>query len=164
MDIKKYFRQGAIGALVDEYEKSVDEMNLLLKNVSDEDFTAVADPDAEDPDSRSIQAVMNHVINSGYGYIKYIAEALGIKDKREKSESVEIDSAVIARIELRKMLEHNIRVFYEQNPGTIEKNWDTNFTVPWKWQYNVEQMLEHAIVHILRHRRQVEKMIEKMKK
>jgi hypothetical protein len=31
----------------------------------------------------------------------------------------------------------------------------------WGVQYDMEQMLEHAIVHILRHRRQVERFLEK---
>ena len=31
-------------------------------------------------------------------------------------------------------------------------------------EYNFEQILEHAVVHILRHRRQIEKFIALMKK
>jgi hypothetical protein len=31
----------------------------------------------------------------------------------------------------------------------------------WGVQYDMEQMLEHAIVHILRHRRQIERFLEK---
>ena len=30
---------------------------------------------------------------------------------------------------------------------------------PWGVTYNLEQLLEHAIVHILRHRRQIEKFM-----
>jgi uncharacterized damage-inducible protein DinB len=33
----------------------------------------------------------------------------------------------------------------------------------WEVTYNLEQLLEHAIVHILRHRRQVERFLEKVK-
>jgi uncharacterized damage-inducible protein DinB len=32
----------------------------------------------------------------------------------------------------------------------------------WSVTYNLEQLLEHAIVHILRHRRQVERFLLKM--
>jgi len=31
---------------------------------------------------------------------------------------------------------------------------------PWGTTYTLEQMLEHAIVHILRHRRQIERLID----
>jgi hypothetical protein len=32
----------------------------------------------------------------------------------------------------------------------------------WGQHYDIEQMMEHAIVHVLRHRRQVEKFVEKI--
>ena len=31
---------------------------------------------------------------------------------------------------------------------------------PWRVVYDLEQMLEHAIVHILRHRRQIERFLQ----
>jgi hypothetical protein len=34
--------------------------------------------------------------------------------------------------------------------------------VRWGPTYDLEQLLEHAIVHILRHRRQVERFLERM--
>ncbi len=40
----------------------------------------------------------------------------------------------------------------------FEEKQQASFKVTTRWQteYDIEQMLEHAIVHILRHRRQVE--------
>jgi len=35
--------------------------------------------------------------------------------------------------------------------------------VRWGPQYDLEQLLEHAVVHILRHRRQIEKFAAKEK-
>jgi len=35
--------------------------------------------------------------------------------------------------------------------------------VNWGQQYDIEQLLEHAIVHIMRHRRQVENFIKRQK-
>ncbi len=46
------------------------------------------------------------------------------------------------------------------------KDWDdirqaaVRFESRWKQPYDIEQMLEHAIVHILRHRRQLERWRE----
>jgi hypothetical protein len=34
----------------------------------------------------------------------------------------------------------------------------------WGMRYNLEQMMEHAIVHILRHRRQIERLIQSNEK
>ena len=32
-------------------------------------------------------------------------------------------------------------------------------TTRWGQMYNIEQLLEHAIVHVLRHRRQIERFL-----
>ena len=40
---------------------------------------------------------------------------------------------------------------------TEEEVLQNTFTVRWGVLYNLEQLLEHAIVHILRHRRQIER-------
>jgi uncharacterized damage-inducible protein DinB len=35
-------------------------------------------------------------------------------------------------------------------------------TTRWGQMYNIEQLLEHAIVHVLRHRRQIERFLLQM--
>ena len=51
--------------------------------------------------------------------------------------------------------------------ATLEGKWlmtDDEITavkmdVPWGVRYDLEQLLEHAIVHVLRHRRQIERFL-----
>ncbi len=51
------------------------------------------------------------------------------------------------------------------NVATLDGKWEmpdnqieaVSMTVHWGPTYDVEQLLEHAIVHILRHRRQIDK-------
>ena len=38
---------------------------------------------------------------------------------------------------------------------------DQKMLVRWGQRYDVEQLLEHAIVHVLRHRRQIERFLMK---
>ena len=55
----------------------------------------------------------------------------------------------------------------EYTAQTLEGRWEMTdeeierITMPTGWgvTYNLEQLLEHAIVHILRHRRQIEKFV-----
>jgi uncharacterized damage-inducible protein DinB len=55
----------------------------------------------------------------------------------------------------------------EYTARTLEGRWlmsdeeitSTVINSPWGVVYDLEQMLEHAIVHVLRHRRQIEKFI-----
>ena len=39
---------------------------------------------------------------------------------------------------------------------------DKKIKTSWGQVYDIEQMMEHAIVHVLRHRRQIEKFIRKL--
>lgn len=57
---------------------------------------------------------------------------------------------------LREALKYN-EDFFIRNPDITMEEFDQTKKINTKWgqQYDVEQMLEHAIVHILRHRRQI---------
>jgi hypothetical protein len=37
------YRQGPVGALIDEYERAVGELALILEGISDEDYTLIRD-------------------------------------------------------------------------------------------------------------------------
>ncbi|AIJ37733.1 hypothetical protein [Flavobacterium psychrophilum] len=52
--------------------------------------------------------------------------------------------------------------FFLSNPNLLIEQTDISkkMTVNWGEQYDIEQLLEHAIVHILRHRRQIENFIK----
>ncbi|WP_294276359.1 hypothetical protein [uncultured Chryseobacterium sp.] len=54
--------------------------------------------------------------------------------------------------------------FFTRNPDITLEEFDQSKKINTLWgqQYDVEQMLEHAIVHILRHRRQIENALVKM--
>jgi uncharacterized damage-inducible protein DinB len=56
----------------------------------------------------------------------------------------------------------------EYTAQTLEGRWEMTdeeiekiiMQAGWGVTYNLEQLLEHAIVHILRHRRQIEKFVQ----
>ena len=56
------------------------------------------------------------------------------------------------------------------NVETLDNKWDINvdglannkIITSWGQSYDFEQLFEHAIVHILRHRRQIERFLIKM--
>ena len=152
--MKNDFRKGAIGALMDEYERAAEELKNLVGNISETDFVKIVDSNTKDEDCRSVQTIISHVINSGYGYANYIRDWFSIPksspDRRlilQKDFSVEVDKIIIYTIE------------------TLQDKWELNddeimsvkIMSRYGPQYDLEQMMEHAIVHILRHRRQIEK-------
>ncbi|MDX1941948.1 MAG: hypothetical protein SFU99_15405, partial [Saprospiraceae bacterium] len=66
------YRNGAVGALMDEYERAAKELKTLLKTIPQDQYVQIVDPDTSDPNCRSAQTIMNHVIKAGYSYANYI--------------------------------------------------------------------------------------------
>ena len=156
--------QGSLGAILDEYKKASEEYINVLQKISREDFIKIVDHKTDDEDCRSIQTISRHVIRSGYGYANYILNALNITVDFPKADEMTIEKSEDAINEIRKMIKYNIHNLYEVNREQIKNNmYSIKFITRWKEEFNFEQILEHAVVHILRHRRQVEKFIVSLK-
>lgn len=152
------YRKGAAGSIMDEYERAAFELKSIVQNVREEDYTRVADSETENEDCRSIQTIMNHVVRSGYFYANYIRESLSI-------DFVPVESKQIAHRkigdEIDKMLGYTIEIFDGKWETMGEQMMNVNINARWGIAYNIDQMLEHAIVHVLRHRRQIDKFLLK---
>ena len=154
--MSKTYRSGAIGALMDEYERAASELARLVGQIPDDEFARVVDTQTEDEDCRSVQTIMSHVVRAAYGYADYIREQFAIASARPQPR-------LLSRRESLEQLDAALRYTAE----TLEGRWEMsdeeiNGTViesRWGVVYNVEGLLEHAVVHILRHRRQIEKVI-----
>jgi hypothetical protein len=154
----RYMLTGAFGALYGEYERAVYEYMNLIDNISEENYLKIVDSNTKDTDCRSISTITNHVINSGYTYLNYYNThyKLGLsfadfsvtfQNKNELLETVLKDTKELLLI-LAKW--------------DIEKLFESSMLTTWRQDYDFEQLFEHAIVHILRHRRQVENFLKKL--
>ncbi|MFT4666554.1 MAG: putative damage-inducible protein DinB [Polaribacter sp.] len=151
-------KNGAAGALLDEYEKSLLELRQVIKNITSERLCAIADPATKDPDCASIQTVLSHVVQSGYTYVVEIRKWLGEEvDYKPKVAFPSVDLYLLA---LQKMFEYNVQLF-EDYPNLELETYDSDKKIKVRWgqRYDVEQLMEHAIVHVLRHRRQIERFL-----
>lgn len=156
--MQKTFRKGAVGAMMDEYERAALELRRTVQNISEEEFTRIADAETEDEDCRSIQTVMSHVVRAGYGYANYIREQFSMT--AEPFEPRQIAHREIGG-EIDKMLGYTIETLDGKWEMTDDEICRIKINSRWGVIYDLEQLLEHAIVHILRHRRQVEKFLLK---
>lgn len=147
---------GAIGALLDEYERAVSELKAVLADVSVPDLKQIIDHKTTDEDCRSIQTILSHVVSAGYAYVVYIRKWLN--EDLEFVEKKSLDTVEEYGIALDKMFAYNVRLFEDYSDISIEEGDDAKkIHVRWGQSYDVEQLMEHAIVHILRHRRQIER-------
>ncbi|MFI1743138.1 DinB family protein [Thalassobellus sediminis] len=150
-------KNGMLLALLDEYKRATIALKQILATLSQESFEKITDKDTKDPDCKSVQTITTHIIQSGYTYANYI-NAANNKAWFEYSENVETPNKGITEID--KMLDFTEQSFeslwYKTNKD-IEK---LKFNTRWNVTYDFEQLMEHAIVHILRHRRQIENAIK----
>lgn len=143
-------------ALMDEYRRATADYLQLLNQMPLEIFVALKDPHTNDPDCRSIQGVTVHVIQSGYTYANYIGSLSGQvwHEYRTPTESPDIG---IANVE--QMLDYTDQMLEPLWYQEDEQLATYSILARWGVRYDLEQLLEHAIVHILRHRRQVERFL-----
>jgi uncharacterized damage-inducible protein DinB len=154
--MKNFYRSGALGALMDEYERAASELKRLIERIPEDDFVRVVDSETQSEDCRSVQTIMSHVVNAEYSYADYIREQFSMASNRPQRK-------LLSRQESLEQLEAALRYTAE----TLEGRWEmsdeeitaTVIKSRWGVVYDVEGLLEHAIVHILRHRRQIEKFI-----
>ena len=156
--MKTYRDNGAAGALLDEYERALEDLKATIADITDEELTAVVDAGAEDPDCVSIQSILSHVMRSGYCYVTEIRRNIG--EKVGFPPRVLMDNVEAYQHGLDQMFMANTRLFEEHPDLELEELEEAKkIKVSWGQLYDPEQLLEHAIVHVLRHRRQVERFL-----
>ena len=155
MKLEEY-RPGAIGSLLDEYERATLQLKIVLQDISEEDYTTIADAETQNEDCHSIETIMNHVVRAGRWYIKYIRESLLLESSEVRFNKFPKD-AIFGEID--KVVADTVAIFDGNWDEINEKMTSVFIDTSWGVRYDVEQMMEHAIVHVLRHRRQIEKFV-----
>lgn len=156
-----YRDNGAIGALLDEYEKALVELKKVIEDVASRELIKIVDKDTKDKDCESIQSILSHVVKAGHNYVLEIRSWLGEEVEFKQVESLNSSTEYIEALD--KMFVCNEELFDDYPQLSLEEhNPDNKIKVRWGQKYDVEQLYEHAIVHILRHRRQIERFKEKI--
>jgi uncharacterized damage-inducible protein DinB len=154
--MRKAYRKGALGAMMDEYERAASELKHLVEQISDDEFVRIVDPQTSNENCRSVQTIMTHVVSAGYGYADHIRQSFSISSTRPAKRLLSHQEAVA---QLEAMLAYTVQTLEGRWEMTDEEIESITLQTGWGVTYNLEQLLEHAIVHILRHRRQIEKFM-----
>ncbi|MBT8272643.1 MAG: DinB family protein, partial [Bacteroidia bacterium] len=138
------------------------DLHQLISTIAEDELLAVVDPETKDPNCKSIQAILTHVVRAGYWYVIEIRKSMG--------ESIAFEPVTLYnspeqyQIELKEMFKFNERLFEDYPDINLEAHdHDEKIKVKWGQIYDVEQLFEHAIVHVLRHRRQIERFLLKLR-
>jgi uncharacterized damage-inducible protein DinB len=156
--MRESYREGAVGALLDEYERAAWELRRLVEGIAEEDLARVVDTRTQDEDCRSAQTIVSHVVNAGYGYADLLRKSFSIPSARPPK-------ALLSQSEFLKELDAMLAYTAETLEGrwlmTDEEMKGVVIDAGWGVRYDAEQLLEHAVVHVLRHRRQIEKFMRR---
>lgn len=149
--------RSAVVALLDEWDRSRRELVDLLPRIR------AAELEEGDPlDESTTRGILVHVLRAGYGYAAWICEQLDFP-KPERG----LDPKTLGGREAFQRGFHDMREYFMR---ALEPLTDAHLDGPepgqppphfrsrWGEDYGIEQMLEHAICHHLRHRRQLERL------
>jgi uncharacterized damage-inducible protein DinB len=115
-------------------------------------------PETTDKDYESLETLLRHVFRAARGYMTWMCDKLKLPDPKidPTPEAEKIKSAVDS------YLQHLIEKW--SNPLKdipAEKFEDQLYTARWGVDYCIDAMMEHAVMHPIRHEFQLKKLIEK---
>lgn len=152
--------KGAVTAILEIYKQVIEDLKNSIKEISDDQLLTIIDSKTTDDNCRSLQTILSHIVSSGYSYATSIHNHRGNSfEKQVKKFNDSIDSYLI---DLDTMFAFNEFVFDKIYDNELEENNQENkMKTGWQQYYDIEQLMEHAIVHILRHHRQINNIIKK---
>jgi uncharacterized damage-inducible protein DinB len=149
------FKSRAVRSLVELHEQ---EWRRFFETW--ERFIAAGAPMPEargDPDYQSRDHLVGHVARAARGYLTWIVEQVGrpVKDVDPETDSLKIATRV-------KEFMVEVLAAWRRHLSTVEDAdlEPTTYQSCWGTQMSIEAMLEHAVVHPMRHRIQLERILE----
>ena len=149
---------GTTKALLDEYKKAINELITVIKPLSNEEILIIKDDKTTNDSCRSIQTILSHVVHGGYGYTNFIENHYSNKKERRPKYFFKTADEYIQ--ELKGMFDY-CENFFEEHADIPLEEYDPSKKILTHWGqlYDIEQLMEHAIVHVLKHRRQIQRFV-----
>ena len=147
------FSSPAVRALVLMQER---ELRAFVKAWIGARARNVALPVTDDPDYASLEALLRHVLGASRFYVTWLCERLGIPDPGIDAlpETDWDDPSFGAFME---QLEGRWRSALAAVPSSALES--ANWPAPWGAPFTVDSMLEHAVMHPIRHRFQLTELL-----
>lgn len=147
------YRSRAVRALVLLHEQHLRRFFLTWKLAR---TTGVVLPATEDPAYISLDALCCHVFRSAGGYMVWVCEMLQLPDPGIRPAP---DAAVLFE-EAERYLEHLIERWRAPLQEVSDERLDTpEYRSRWGTLYSIDAMLEHAVMHPIRHAFQLDELM-----
>ena len=157
MTKREIFRKGALGALIDEYENAIIQFNSLIISLDNNTYWKNYSTDKE---FGSINLIAKHVVEAGEIYLNYIKKEVL---NSNNDVNFDVEQSYTPQMVCKKMLQQikSLDAIFNDYWDMTDKQMEAyRFETSWGTIYDLEQLLEHAIVHVYRHKRQIERELE----
>lgn len=149
-------RPGPFGALMDEYARAAEDFCRVALGFDASRFAA--ERKSDDANTASPRAICAHVCGAAHRYAHYVRKERCV----DFIERFDFDaSRLTSPRDVRALVAEAVQ-FTESTVEPLLTATDADiqalsFTVRWGPRYDPEMILEHAVCHLLRHRRQLER-------
>lgn len=145
---------GSLRAALDEYSRANRDLEKILIPMSPERYNG--ETQLSDGTFANIRDIMYHVIRAAHVYVDYLDGAIDQSEISPPEHDFNYDTPTTAMQSLWAAFSRMVVTLGKIRDYSEKQQSEVKFTARWGVEYDIEQLLEHAIVHILRHRRQVE--------
>jgi hypothetical protein len=147
---------GPFGALMDEYARAAEDFCRVVEGFDAARF--LRERESGDVNTRSPWTISIHVCSAAHRYADYVRKARGVDhvDRFELNPKL-IASPADVRVRLHEAIRYTEDTVEPLLGASDVEIQALSFTVRWGPRYDPEMILEHAVCHLLRHRRQLER-------
>lgn len=151
-DLPPYVHNGA-RALVVLHDRHLREFVAVWHRAVAADVTL---PQTDDPSYASLDALLRHVLRAARGYMTWICQQLDLPDPQIRATPGDDEIAA----EADAYLDHVLDGWRTPLAGVTEEQADRGeYTSRWGTAYCIDAMLEHAVMHPIRHAYQLERLM-----
>jgi len=149
------YKYGGARAMVQLHEHY---MREFLKTWMEAKKANLSLPKTDDPAYASLEALLRHICSAARGYIVWMCEVLSLPDPEinaaPEPEAIEEEAKAYIENVLARWREPLVHV-------EEERFHRPEYPARWKTKYCIDAMMEHAVMHPLRHEFQLRRLMEK---
>jgi hypothetical protein len=147
------YRSRAVRALVLLHDEHVRRFLIVWKQAR---ASSVVLPTSEDPAYASLETLLRHVLSAARGYMIWMCEVLELTDPQIRMAPAATDLAADADSYMEHVLAQWRAPLLDVGDDRLES---PEYPSRWQTRYCIDAMLEHAVMHPVRHAFQLEELM-----
>jgi uncharacterized damage-inducible protein DinB len=147
------YRSRAVRALVVLHDEHLRRFLVVWKQAS---AASVVLPETDDPAYASLETLVRHVLRAARGYMTWMCEVLELPDPAIRTAPEPAALAAEAESYMEHVLERWRAPLQDVGDDRLET---PEYPSRWQTRYSIDAMLEHAVMHPIRHAFQLEELM-----